>query len=87
MNQKMSIADIAQARGLTTSTIMSHIYKLIKEHPDLDIAHLAPDPDLMHRVSTIMDTLTEPGATIIYTALNGEVSYDDIRRCRVFLKR
>ncbi len=83
----MSIVDIAATRGLTVSTIMTHIYTLIKDHPDMDISYLAPDPVLLDRIGTIIDTLDDVSAKNIYTALHGEISYDDIRWCRVFLKR
>jgi ATP-dependent exoDNAse (exonuclease V) alpha subunit len=50
LEESLSIADIAQSRGLAQSTIMRHINDLKREDPSLACGHLRPDDAVMTAV-------------------------------------
>ncbi|WP_227430850.1 helix-turn-helix domain-containing protein [Psychrobacter sp. I-STPA6b] len=50
LEESLSIAEIAQARGLAQSTIMRHLSRLKKQHPELACEHLRPSDEVMTKV-------------------------------------
>ena len=50
LEESLSIADIAQTRGLAQSTIMRHISDLKRQDPSLACDHLRPEAEVMTAV-------------------------------------
>ncbi|MBA3603840.1 MAG: DNA helicase RecQ [Parachlamydiaceae bacterium] len=79
--QKRSLAEIAQLRGLAVSTILEHISQAIRlgqAGPSVDISHLISDE--LHQ--TILQVIQEVGGEQLKPfkeKLPPEISYDDIR--------
>lgn len=90
ITKKMPITDIAKIRELTPGTIRSHIFKLHEQDPTLDIAYLKPEDSLLNLVQSAYTKAktTSKGdvsSKDIFTLLNGTVSYEDIKKCTLFL--
>jgi len=91
-----TIQQIAKARGVTSSTIMNHFSTLKKEDESIDLTRFKPKDlpeDAIEEVVLELEKaknpedFTEEGKIRlkpIYEALNGEVSYDDIRATLLF---
>ncbi|MEA3433080.1 MAG: AAA family ATPase [Campylobacterota bacterium] len=92
-----TLVKLAINRGLGKSTIVQHLARIKEENPDIDINKYKPKDDLFVRVDdtvlklktkNIKENFSEEGKLRlkpVFEALNGEVSYDDIRVCMLFL--
>lgn len=91
ITRQMPIADIAKIRELTPGTIRSHIFKLHEQDPTLDIAYLKPESSLLNLVQSAytkakIQSKGEISSKDIFTLLNGTVSYEDIKKCLLFIE-
>lgn len=89
LKEKKPISEISEERGMTPGTIAGHLIKIRKDHPKEDLSFYQPKKALMNKVKKVHDTLT-PGEngvslTAIFKALDGKVSYDDIKLAIAFL--
>jgi hypothetical protein len=94
IEKKMSVEDIAKIRELTPGTIRSHILKLHEKNPKLDIAYLKPNKTLFNLVKSAVIKAKQQGevhpwwfvkSKAVFDILNGTISYDEIKRCMMFL--
>jgi ATP-dependent exoDNAse (exonuclease V) alpha subunit len=93
-----TIQEIAKARGVTSSTIMNHFSTLKKEDSNIDLSRFKPKHLPEEAIEKIVvqlekkkspEDFTDDGnlrLRPIFDALNGEVSYDDIRATLLFRK-
>jgi len=91
-----SLSEIAKARELGEGTIIAHLEKLMREHPDLDYASLRPNEQLVTDVQAAIKKLKATAIEedydsgenlklgLIHRELKGEYGYDEIRLARVF---
>jgi hypothetical protein len=91
-----TIKQIAKARSMTESTIMSHLGKLKKEDSSLDISKYRPKGTFVKPIEKVIEQLesqkevenfSEDGQLRlkpVFEALGGEVSYDRIREVMLF---
>ena len=86
IDAKLSINEIAEQRGLTEDTVISHLEKLIKNQEDLDLEYLRlPD----NRFEEIMLAFQETGdwqLVPVREILGEDYSYQELRLARLFLK-
>lgn len=61
LEESLSIAEIAQSRGLAQSTIMGHISKLKRQDPTLNCEHLRPDEQIIKRVCNAVNAIIAVG--------------------------
>lgn len=92
-----TLVKLAINRGLGKSTIVQHLAKIKEENPDLDINKYKPKDDIFKPVDDAVlklktknfkENFSEDGQLRlkpVYEALGGEVSYDDIRVCMLFV--
>ena len=88
VEKKLSIKEIAEERGLTEATIANHLMKIKTLYPNLDLSAYKPEKSLINRVQKAFSQLNEEEKNSlkhIFDALNGEVSYTDIRLALMFL--
>lgn len=88
MRQAMSIKEIAEERGMTTGTIAGHLIRLKKENPDFNFSQYKPKKSICDKVEIAykMQPKGEPISTKnIYDALEGKVTYDDIKLALAFV--
>jgi len=93
-----TLIKLAQNRGLSKGTIVQHLYKIKEEEPNIDINKYKPTSEAFERVDTAVlklktkkfkDDFTDTGKLKlkpIFDALNGEVSYDEIKVCMLFVE-
>ena len=57
LEESLTIAEIAEARGLAQSTIMGHVARLKRQHPDLNCEHLRPDVLTLDKVNEAVEAI------------------------------
>ena len=92
-----TLLQLAQSRGLSRGTIIKHLEQIKSEEPDFDLKKYQPEEKDFKRVEDVVkelhakgskEDLTEEGTLRlkpIFEALDGKVSYDDIRVCLLFM--
>ncbi|MCY4409510.1 MAG: DNA helicase RecQ [Caldilineaceae bacterium] len=79
LKQGMTVEEAAQHRGISKSTITSHIERLIKSGEQMDLRSLMPPQE---RFDTIRGAFSESGGTFfspVKEILGDDFSYDEIR--------
>jgi len=85
--QKLSIAEIAQRRGMAANTIASHLEKLAAEGEQLELEHLRPPPDEFSEIAAAFRETGESSLTPVFEKLKGKYGYEQLRMVRLFLGR
>lgn len=93
IQEKKTIEEIAEVRGLTVATIFNHLFKLVAQEPGLSLTHLKPHESQITAVKKAIkkispndfDTNGRPRLTPIHTALEWQMSYDEIKLCLLFI--
>lgn len=89
VENKVPVEKIAEERGMTQGTVMSHIEKLVQENsidPFLDLEYLKPKDEVL---KPILDAFKKSGDTKlspVHDILKGKYTYDTIRLARLFIK-
>lgn len=95
--QGLSVAQIAEARQLTPSTIITHLAKLAKQDRQFDISRIKPSDDILQQVVRSYQQLLAENADenfnddgtvklrAIHESLNKTLGYDVIRLALVFV--
>lgn len=93
LDEKKTIEEISEARGLTWGTIVHHIEEIAEANPDLDLNFLMPNMEHVKLVEKYMENPpkdAEGKLGFIKTRLDkaGEsLSFDEIRFARIFTKK
>jgi len=92
-----TLIQLATNRGLGKSTIVQHLAQIKAEDPTVDIEKYKPKDEIFQKVDDavlklmtkkIKENFSEDGQLRlkpVYEALGGEVSYDDIKVCLLFI--
>ncbi len=92
-----SLEEIAFDRGLTEGTIISHLQKIKKEHPEFDLSAFRPSQrditaveKTMNKIKAsgqeeLLDSAGEVKLSAIHRGLNGRLDYEEIRLARMFV--
>ena len=99
VDQGLSLAEIAQERGLTESTIIGHIFKLNELDPSLDLSRYQPEQPILQRVQKAYDaikiendaTKVRPDGSVsskaLFEAMNQEIGYTEIKLALIFIHK
>jgi len=74
-----SIEEIAKIRNMTSSTIFSHLTKLLKDGENIDISALISQEELKQIRRAWLEIPSSEAAKPYFEYLNGEIDYDKIR--------
>ncbi|PIE47561.1 MAG: helicase [Gammaproteobacteria bacterium] len=97
LEESLSIAEIAEHRGLAQATIMRHIDKLKHQYPNLACEHLRPSDELINKVNEANKAIkaandpndfNEDGRVKLkplFEYLNESIDYNTIRLALIFL--
>jgi Helix-turn-helix domain len=89
VSQGLSIEEIASRRNLKSSTIVSHIEKLIESKQDIDLSKFRPANDIYDPIRRAFVTLGTTGLSPVREYLldveDREYDYDQIRLVRLCL--
>ncbi|WP_415406050.1 helix-turn-helix domain-containing protein [Sulfurovum sp. CS9] len=92
-----TLIKLAQNRGLGKSTIVNHLALIKEENPEIDLDKYKPKDEVFEQVDEVVlklrtknlkENFSEDGTLRlkpVFEALGGDVSYDDIRVCMLFL--
>jgi len=92
-----TLVKLAINRGLGKSTIVQHLARIKEENPEIDINKYKPKDEIFKRVDDavlklrtkkLKDNFSEDGTLRlkpVFEALDGKVSYDELRVCMLFL--
>ncbi|SFV66866.1 putative helicase [hydrothermal vent metagenome] len=93
-----TLVKLAINRKLAKGTIIQHLVLIKEEEPDFDMNKYKPSDELYDKVETVVfklmtkklaENFTDDGKLRlkpVFEALDGEVGYDDIRLCMVFME-
>jgi ATP-dependent DNA helicase RecQ len=85
LKEKLSIEEMAERRGVSPETIISHVEILVKNDNDLDIEYLRPDSNSLEKIK---DTFIKTGGLKLWPVkeiLGDEFSFLELRIGRLFL--
>jgi len=92
-----TLVKLAINRKLAKSTIIQHLVLIKEEDPKIDLNKFKPKAELLDAVETVIlkfmtkklgENFTDDGKLRlkpVFEALNGEIGYDDIRLCMLFV--
>ena len=89
--ERKSLAEIAEARGMTAETIISHVEKLIEEESRTDMRHLKNEISQAHflKIEKAIEELLKEGKVVLLTPIKNKVgpnvSFLHIRLARALL--
>ncbi len=91
--KKLSLSDIAKERGMTVSTVLTHLEKLVEARallPERDFAHLSPDPDRFAEAkkafNNVFTKVKEMKLSPTKELLDDSFSFEELRLIRLFLR-
>jgi ATP-dependent exoDNAse (exonuclease V) alpha subunit len=87
LEEKKSIAEIAETRNLTMGTIIGHIEQLKQKNPELDIEYLRPADSIIKLISKHIPK-SDGKLSYLKTMLKKDgldLSFEDIRLARAFV--
>ncbi|HET8575394.1 MAG TPA: helix-turn-helix domain-containing protein [Candidatus Paceibacterota bacterium] len=85
VQQKLSLTEIAQARGVTEGTIIGHLEKLLAEDADMDISYLKPKTARMKKITDAFKKANDTKLTPVKQLLGNSFTFDELRLARLFL--
>jgi len=83
--QKLSIAEVANKRGLTEGTVLNHLEKIINSGEGIDIEYLKPKLDRLEKIKKAFHKSEQLNLSPVKEMLGEEYSYDELRLARLFL--
>jgi hypothetical protein len=83
--QKMTIEQVARNRQCKPGTILSHLEQLLAAGEELDLDHLRPESTRLSMIEEAFISKNTRALKPVFVALNGQISYDELRLARLFL--
>ncbi len=87
LSEGLTAPEIAQRRGLATTTIIGQIERMASQGRELPLEHLLPDAEKMLRIGEALDICGQEFLKPVREYLGPGFSYDEIRLTRLFLRR
>jgi len=97
LEQKKSLEEIAQERGMALRTIQGHLDQIKQKWPEVDIEYLKPEEKLLKKVEKVVREIRRENnpddfygekqvrLRAIYERLGEKVSYEDIKLALLFV--
>jgi len=86
LNRKLTIANMAKARGLAQSTIISHIERLIISGVKLNIEYLKPRQEIYEKIKAAFQHCGDEKLRPVFEYLKEEYDYETIKLTRIIMK-
>ncbi|MDK7374575.1 AAA family ATPase [Weeksella virosa] len=89
VNEGLSIDEIADKRGLTSSSIVDHLTKLKETGAEFDLKRFRPEQSIIEKVRYAYSEIEFEENKIlkpIYDYLQGELTYEDIKKALLFIE-
>ncbi len=85
--QGMSLSEVAEQRGISETTIRSHLEKLVQEGGTVELDHLMPSEDRRTKIEAAFKEVGEARLTPIRDMLGEDYSWDEIAVVRLALRQ
>lgn len=86
LDDGMGLHEIAKERNLSVETLLGHIEKLFEYKEEVQLEHILPKEKEFKKIVNAFKQLKTRKLAPVYDALDGKVSYQDIRIVRAFLQ-
>ena len=87
LSRKLSIAEIAEQRGIEETTVIGHIERLAAQGETLDLAHLMPDANRLKEIENAFEICGADFLRPAWEFLLERVAYNELRLVRVYLRQ
>ena len=83
MDQGLNVSDIAERRGLTEGTIVTHVEQILAAGRPLDLTPHLPPTDRADRIRDVLNTVGGDPLAPVKKILGDDYSYEEIRLVRL----
>ena len=83
--KQLSITEIAKRRGITESTVLNHLEKIINAGDKIDIEYLKPNKKHLNKIQEAFRKSEQLNLSPVKETLGEKYSYDELRIARLFL--
>ena len=83
ISEGASLEEAADARGLTVTTILGHLERLMEEDIAVEWGHLLPAADQRADIEAVFEIVGDELLRPVFDELNGRYSYNEIRLTRL----
>lgn len=90
VEEKLTIEQMAERRGLGKGTILSHLIHIAEINDEIDLEMYLPSATIFEKVKSAAQKQAKEEKTSlakIYNDLNKEISFDEIKQAMIFLNR
>ena len=87
VNQGLSLEEVAEQRGISDTTIRSHIERFVQEGGKLDLEHLMPSDDRRRSIEAAFKEMGEARLTPVRDALGGDYTWEELAVVRMGLRQ
>lgn len=86
-NEGFSVEDIAEERGFSSKTIVSHLEKIGRAEPDFNLEQLLPTAEKIEAIEKVLKSNESGYLAPIKDELGDDYSYEEIRIVRLQMER
>ena len=87
LEQRLSVSQIAQQRGLAEITIIGHLERMAGEGLILDLEHLLPSAEKLDNIGADFDICGSDFLRPVREFLGAQCTYDELRLARIYLRQ
>jgi ATP-dependent DNA helicase RecQ len=85
--QGLSFEEVAEQRGISETTIRSHLERFIQEGGQIDLGHLMPPGDRRLRIEAAFKEMGEARLTPVMEALGDDYTWDELAVVRMDMRQ
>ena len=87
LEQRLSVSQIAQQRGLAETTIIGHLERMTGQGLILDLEHLLPSAEKLDNIREAFDVCGSDLLRPVWEFLGTQCTYDELRLARIYLRQ
>ena len=87
LEQRLSVGQIAQRRGLAETTIIGHLERMTGQSLILDLEHLLPSAEKLDNIREAFDVCGSDLLRPVWEFLGTQCTYDELRLARIYLRQ
>ena len=87
VNQGLSLDEVATQRGISETTIRSHLERFVQDGGKLDLEHLMPSDDRKRWIEAAFKEMGETRLTPVRDALGGDYTWEELAVVRMGLRQ
>ena len=87
LEQRLSVSQIAQQRGLAETTIIGHLERMAGPGLILDLEHLLPSAEKLDNIGAAFDVCGSDFLRPVREFLGAQCTYDELRLARIYLRQ